>query len=54
MLNAIIKSDSPIANVEILNNDLNQEHNEGKFSRLDIKAKTDKDELINIEIQVKN
>ena len=54
LLNAIIKSDSPIINVEILNNDLNKEHNEGKFSRLDIKAKTDKGELINIEIQVKN
>ncbi|WP_283685035.1 Rpn family recombination-promoting nuclease/putative transposase [Clostridium perfringens] len=54
LLNAIIKSDSPIKDVEILNNDLNKEHNEGKFSRLDIKAKTDKGELINIEIQVKN
>ena len=54
LLNAIIKSDSPIQDVEILNNDLNKEHNEGKFSRLDIKAKTDKGELINIEIQVKN
>ncbi|MGU8487712.1 Rpn family recombination-promoting nuclease/putative transposase [Clostridium perfringens] len=54
LLNAIIKSDSPIVNVEILNNDLDKEHNADKFSRLDIKAKTDKDELINIEIQVKN
>ena len=54
LLNAIIKSDSPIINVEILNNDLNKEHNSDKFSRLDIKAKTDKGELINIEIQVKN
>ena len=54
LLNAIIKSDSPIKDVEILNNDLDKEHNTDKFSRLDIKAKTDKDELINIEIQVKN
>ncbi len=54
LLNAIIKSDSPIQNVEILNNDLDKEHNADKFSRLDIKAKTDKGELINIEIQVKN
>ncbi|WP_283697498.1 Rpn family recombination-promoting nuclease/putative transposase [Clostridium perfringens] len=54
LLNAIIKSDSPIQDVEILNNDLNKEHNADKFSRLDIKAKTDKGELINIEIQVKN
>ena len=54
LLNAIIKSDSPIQNVEILNNDLDKEHNADKFSRLDIKAKTDNGELINIEIQVKN
>ncbi|EPB8167299.1 Rpn family recombination-promoting nuclease/putative transposase [Clostridium perfringens] len=54
LLNAIIKSDSPIEDVEILNNDLDKEHNADKFSRLDIKAKTDKDELINIEIQIKN
>ena len=54
LLNAIIKSDSPIEDVEILNNDLDKEHNADKFSRLDIKAKTDKGELINIEIQVKN
>ena len=54
LLNAIIKSDSLIQDVEILNNDLDKEHNADKFSRLDIKAKTDKGELINIEIQVKN
>ncbi|MDU7068505.1 MAG: Rpn family recombination-promoting nuclease/putative transposase [Clostridium perfringens] len=54
LLNAIIKSDSLIQDVEILNNDLDKEHNADKFSRLDIKAKTDKSELINIEIQVKN
>ncbi|MCX0386754.1 Rpn family recombination-promoting nuclease/putative transposase [Clostridium perfringens] len=54
LLNAIIKSDSPIQDVEILNNDLDKEHNNDKFSRLDIKAKTNNGELINIEIQVKN
>ncbi|MCX0395738.1 Rpn family recombination-promoting nuclease/putative transposase, partial [Clostridium perfringens] len=40
--------------VKILNNDLDKEHNNDKFSRLDIKAKTNNGELINIEIQVKN
>ncbi|MCX0373520.1 Rpn family recombination-promoting nuclease/putative transposase [Clostridium perfringens] len=54
LLNAIIKSDSPIQDVKILNNDLDKEHNNDKFSRLDIKAKTNNGELINIEIQVKN
>ncbi|MDK0554343.1 Rpn family recombination-promoting nuclease/putative transposase [Clostridium perfringens] len=54
LLNAIIKSESPIQDVKILNNDLDKEHNNDKFSRLDIKAKTNNGELINIEIQVKN
>ncbi|WP_283705000.1 Rpn family recombination-promoting nuclease/putative transposase [Clostridium perfringens] len=54
LLNAIIKSGSPIQDVKILNNDLDKEHNNDKFSRLDIKAKTNNGELINIEIQVKN
>ena len=53
LLNAIIKSDSPIQDVEILNNDLDKEHPNAKFSRLDIKAKTDKGDFINIEIQVR-
>lgn len=54
LLNAIIKSDNPIQDVKILNNDLDKEHNNDKFSRLDIKAKTNNGEIINIEIQVKN
>ncbi|MCX0355202.1 Rpn family recombination-promoting nuclease/putative transposase [Clostridium perfringens] len=54
LLNAIIKSDSPIQDVEILNNDLDKEHPNSKFSRLDIKAKTDKGDFINIEIQVRD
>ncbi len=54
LLNAIIKSDSPIQDVEILNNDLDKEHPNAKFSRLDIKAKTDKGDFINIEIQVRD
>ena len=36
-----------------MNNDIDKESIEDKFSRLDIKAKTNKNELINIEIQIK-
>lgn len=54
LLNAIIKSDSPIQDLEILNNYLDKEHSNAKFSRLDIKAKTDKGDFINIEIQVRD
>ena len=54
MLNAIIESDSPIKDVELKNTDLEKEHLGDKFCRLDIKAKTDKGELINIEIQVRD
>ena len=54
LLNAIIESDSPIKDVELKNTDLEKEHLGDKFCRLDIKAKTDKGELINIEIQVRD
>ena len=54
LLNAIIKSDSPIQDVELKSPDLEKEHLGDKFCRLDIKAKTDKGELINIEIQVRD
>ena len=37
-----------------MNNDIDKESIEDKFSRLDIKAKTNKDELINIKIQIKD
>lgn len=37
-----------------MNNDIDKESIEDKFSRLDIKAKTNKNELINIEIQIKD
>ena len=53
-LNAVIKSESPIKSIKIKNNDIEKEHIEDKYSRLDIKAITDKEEHINIEIQVKN
>ena len=54
LLNAIIKSDSPIKNIELKSPDLEKQHIGDKFCRLDIKAKTDKGELINVEIQVRD
>ncbi|WP_305153951.1 Rpn family recombination-promoting nuclease/putative transposase [uncultured Clostridium sp.] len=53
-LNAVIKPKDLIKSVQIMNTDIEKESIEDKFSRLDIKAKTDKDELINIEIQIKD
>ena len=53
-LNAILKPINPISNVEIRNSDLEKEFLDDKFSRLDIKARTNKNEIINIEIQLKN
>lgn len=38
----MIKSNRTIQDAEILNNDLDKKHPNNKFSRLDIKAKTDK------------
>ena len=53
-LNAVIKPKDLIETVQIMNNDIDKESIEDKFSRLDIKAKTNKNELINIEIQIKD
>ena len=53
-LNATLKSEDKIKNVFIKNGDIEKEHLTDKFSRLDIKAITDKNEHINIEIQMKN
>lgn len=53
-LNAVMKPVNPIKKVKINNSDIEKEHIEDKYSRLDIKATTDKGEQINIEIQVKN
>ena len=53
-LNAVIKPKDLIKTVQIMNNDIDKESIEDKFSRLDIKAKTNKNELINIEIQIKD
>lgn len=53
-LNAVMKPKDPIESVQIMNSDIEKEHIEDKYSRLDIKAITNKGEHINIEIQVKN
>ena len=53
-LNATLKPKDLITEVEIKNTDLNKGYIEDKFSRLDVKAKTSNDEIINIEIQLKN
>lgn len=53
-LNAVLKPIIPIVEVEIKNTDIEKVHVEDKFSRLDVKAKTSNQEIINIEIQLKN
>lgn len=53
-LNATLKPKDLITSVEIKNTDLNKDYIEDKFSRLDVKATTSNDEVINIEIQLKN
>ncbi|MGL5749510.1 MAG: Rpn family recombination-promoting nuclease/putative transposase [Paraclostridium sp.] len=53
-LNAVLNQKDVITSVKILNTDIDKEHIEDKYSRLDIKATTNNKEHINIEIQVKN
>ena len=53
-LNATLKPKDLITEVEIKNTDLNKGYIEDKFSRLDVKATTSNNEIINIEIQLKN
>ncbi|WP_294196740.1 Rpn family recombination-promoting nuclease/putative transposase [uncultured Clostridium sp.] len=45
-LNAVIKPKDLIKSVQIMNTDIEKESIEDKFSRLDIKAKTNKDKFI--------
>lgn len=52
-LNATLKPKDLITAVEIKNTDLNKGYIEDKFSRLDVKATTSNNEIINIEIQLK-
>lgn len=53
-LNSILQEIDPITNIEIRNSNIEKEYLEDKYGRLDIKATTNRGELINIEIQVKN
>ena len=53
-LNATLKPKDLITAVEIKNTDLNKGYIEDKFSRLDVKATTSNNEIINIQIQLKN
>ena len=50
-LNACIKQESKIVEVEIINTELTKEYIEESFSRLDVLAKTQGGEIINIEMQ---
>ena len=54
LLNAVLKPKNNITDVEIKNTDIDKSYIEDKFSRLDVKAVTSKNEIINIEIQLKN
>ncbi|NFT91804.1 Rpn family recombination-promoting nuclease/putative transposase [Clostridium botulinum] len=53
-LNSVLKSSDPIKSVEIKNTDIEKAFVEDKFSRLDVKATTSNNEIVNIEIQLKN
>lgn len=53
-LNAILKPKCLITKVYIKNTDIEKHFLDDKFSRLDIKAETSNNEIINIEIQLKN
>ena len=53
-LNATLKTKYLITSVEMKNTDINKDYIEDKFSRLDVKATTSNNEVINIEIQLKN
>ena len=52
-LNATLKPKDLITAVEMKNTDINKGYIEDKFSRLDVKATTSNNEVINIEIQLK-
>lgn len=52
-LNAVMKPVDKIVSVVINNTEITKDFLEDKFSRLDVKATTNKWEIINIEIQIK-
>lgn len=53
-LNATLKPKNKITSVKIKGTDLAKQFIEDKYSRLDVKATTSNNEIINIEIQLKN
>ena len=53
-LNATLKPKNKITTVKIKGTDLAKQFIEDKYSRLDVKATTSNNEIINIEIQLKN
>lgn len=53
-LNAVMENEDKIVSVKIQGTDIDKEYLEDKYSRLDIKATTSRNEKVNIEIQVKN
>ena len=53
-LNAALKPKNKITDVEIKGTDLEKQFIDDKYSRLDVKATTNNNEIINIEIQLKN
>ena len=53
-LNATLKPVNKITSVEIKGTDLEKQFIEDKYTRLDVKATTNNNEIINIEIQLKN
>ncbi|WP_394897953.1 Rpn family recombination-promoting nuclease/putative transposase [Clostridium butyricum] len=52
-LNAVMKPVDKIVSVVINNTEITKDFLEDKFSRLDVKATTNKGKIINIEIQIK-
>ena len=53
-LNAVLNPIDPIQSVELKDTTIEKNHLEDKYSRLDMKAITNKGEYINIEIQLKD
>ena len=53
-LNATLKPKKKIVSVDIKKTDIEKQYIEDKYSRLDVKATTSNDEIINIELQLKN
>ncbi len=53
-LNAVLNPSDPIKSVELKDTTIEKSHLEDKYSRLDVKATTNKGEHINIEIQLKD